>query len=55
MEDRKVTLLKACKELLERQEDSIYVLNLLAEPIYYDGAECDGSSLLEDIKYELEV
>lgn len=55
MEDRKVTLLKACMELLQRQEDSMYVLDLLSETIYYDEAECDGNCLLNDIKMELGI
>lgn len=45
------TLLKAAGTLLKKQEDSYYVLNLLAETIYYDEAECDGSCLLDDIRY----
>lgn len=53
MEDRKVTLLKACMELLERQERSGNLLDLLSETVYYDEAECDGYCLLEDIKIEL--
>ena len=49
--DRAKTLLKAAGTLLKKQEDSYYVLNLLAETIYYDGAECDGACLLDDIRY----
>jgi hypothetical protein len=49
MEDRAITLLKATRELLQRQLDSPYVLNILAETVYYDEAECDGNCLLEDI------
>lgn len=48
---RAKTLLKAAGELLKKQEDSNYVLNLLAETVYYDEAECDGSCLLDDIRY----
>lgn len=55
MEDRKVTLLKACLELLQRQEDSHYVLNLLEETVYYDEADCDGGCLMEDIRAELDL
>lgn len=53
MEDRKVTLLKACYNLLKKQEDSSFVLNLLSEAVYYDEADCDGYCLMEDIKDEL--
>lgn len=49
--NRARTLLKAAGTLLKKQEDSYYVLNLLAETIYYDEAECDGSCLLDDIRY----
>jgi hypothetical protein len=52
-EDRKVTLLKACRELLQKQNRSSYVLDLLSETVYYDEAECDGNCLLDDIEIEL--
>lgn len=48
---RAKTLLKAVGTLLKKQEDSNYVLNLLTETVYYDEAECDGSCLLDDIRY----
>ena len=48
--ERAFTLLKAVKHLLELQEDSVFVLNLLEETVYYDEADCDGSCLLDDIK-----
>lgn len=49
--NRARTLLKAAGTLLKKQEDSNYVLNPLAETVYYDEAECDGSCLLDDIRY----
>lgn len=49
--NRARTLLKAAGTLLKKQEDSNYALNLLAETVYYDEAECDGSCLLDDIRY----
>jgi hypothetical protein len=55
MEDRKVTLLKACRDLLKKQEKSSYVLDLLSETVYYDEANCDGNCLLEDIEIELRI
>lgn len=55
MEDRKITLLKACVALLEKQDNSPYVLNLLEETVFYDDVDCDGYCLLEDIKIELEL
>lgn len=54
MEDRRIILLSACKELLEKQEDSSYVLDLLSESIYYDEVECNGAFLLKEIKIELD-
>lgn len=55
IEDRKTTLLKACRDLLIKQQESSYVLDLLSETIIYDEAECDGNCLLEDIEAELEL
>lgn len=55
MEDRKIILLRACMELLQKQEESPYVLYLLGETVHYDDADCDGSCLLEDIKIELGI
>lgn len=50
MKDRKITLLKACRDLLNKQNKTIYVLNMLETTVYYDGTDCDGSCLLEDIE-----
>lgn len=44
-------LLKATTDLLEKQESNYYVLNLLEETVFYDGAECDGNCLKNDIDY----
>lgn len=49
--ERAKILLKATKELLEKQENSFYVMNLLAETVFYDGVDCDGSCLKDDIGY----
>ena len=55
-ENRAITLLKAARELLEKQKESHYVLNLLCETVFYDGADCDGYCLCDDIlDYLLEV
>ena len=48
---RAKTLLKATKELLEKQENSSYVLNILEQTVCYDETECDGLCLKEDIGY----
>ena len=55
MEDRKITLLKACRDLLNKQKESHYVLNMLEETAFYDEADCDGYCLLDDIEAELEL
>lgn len=52
--ERYTTLLRATMDLLKQQRDSAYVLDLLSELVEYDGAECDGNCLLEDIEVELE-
>lgn len=43
--------IKATKDLLEKQDNSYYVLNLLEETVFYDGVECDGNCLKIDIDY----
>lgn len=55
LNDRKVILLKACKDLLEKQEKSSYVLDILSETVYYDEADCDGYCLIDDIEAELDL
>jgi hypothetical protein len=50
MENREKILLKACLELLMKQNDSSCVLNLLEETIFYDDANCDGFCLMQDIE-----
>lgn len=52
--DRAIVLLKAVRELLNKQMQSSYVLNLLSETVFYDDADCDGGCLYEDIGYLLE-
>lgn len=55
IEERKDVLLKAAYELLSKQEGSSVVLNLLEETVHYDGADCDGGCLREDIATILNV
>ena len=49
--ERAKTLLKATTDLLEKQEGNYYVLNLLEETVFYDGAVCRGSCLKNDIGF----
>lgn len=52
--DRKTELLIAVYKLLNKQNNSSYVLNMLEETIHYDDADCDGNCLMNDIQYCLE-
>ena len=52
--DRKAILLQACLQLLEKQEASHSVLNMLEQTAFYDEAECDGYCLMDDIRDELQ-
>ena len=47
---RAKVLLKATLDLLQKQKDSHYVLNLLEITSFYDEAECDGYCLFDDIE-----
>ena len=53
--NRKEVLLRAAYDLLTKCERSRYVLNANETTIFYDGAECDGSCLREDIAIELDI
>ena len=48
--DRAKVLLKATYDILQKQEASPYVLNVLATTAEWDGTECDGYCLEEDIE-----
>ena len=54
MEKREIHLLKAVVSLLSQQERSSYIIDMLSALVVYDGAECDGSCLLDDIRDFLE-
>ena len=49
-EDRSVILLRACRDLLAKQANSGYTLDLLSQTVFYDEADCDGYCLLTDIE-----
>lgn len=51
--DRKTELLRVVYKLLKRCSESGYVLDIMSETIHYDGADCDGNCLMEDIALEL--
>ena len=48
--ERAILLLSKVSELFDRQNETIYVLDLLAEIVSYDGVECDGYCLKDDIE-----
>ena len=52
--ERADILLKATYDILQKQKDSPYVLNILEQTAVWDGAECDGYCLMEDIEDYLE-
>lgn len=53
-EDRATVLLKAVLEILTKCDKSAYVLDVMSQTAFYDGAYCDGYCLLEDIKNHFE-
>lgn len=55
MENRDKVLLRAAFDLLKKQDESYYVLNLLEETVEYDNCMCDGYCLMEDIAEVLNI
>lgn len=53
--DRKEVLLKAAFDIFKQQREASEVLNCLSLKADYDGTECDGGCLLEDIANELGI
>ena len=47
-------LLKATHDLLEAADDSPYVEDVLGILVHYDGADCEGRCLMEDIEYHFD-
>jgi hypothetical protein len=52
-QDRKKILLRAAYDILKKQEMSHYVLDSLGTTAFYDGTDCDGYCLMEEIAHEL--
>lgn len=48
--ERQKVLLGATLEILEKANNSHYVADVMGLTAMYDGAECDGNCLLEDIQ-----
>ena len=53
--DRLKVLLRAARDILRKCNDSHYVLNAMEVTAFYDGTDCDGSCLMEDIECELGI
>jgi hypothetical protein len=53
-EPRHITLLKAALALLTEADNSIFVIDVMSTTVHYDGADCDGGCLRDDIKHYLE-
>lgn len=53
--DRKEYLLRQILKLFKQQDESSYVLDINEMTVVYDGVECDGNCLKEDIMAELEI
>ena len=52
---RAIVLLKATYEMLKKQEESPIVLNILEQTAVWDGVECDGYCLKDEIKDWFEI
>lgn len=52
---REQILLRATAQILSKQNDSGYVLNMLDETTVWDKATCDGNCLLEEIETLLSI
>lgn len=48
--ERAKVLLKATLDLLNQQKESPFVLNMLETTAVWDGAECEGYCLCDDIE-----
>ena len=53
--ERAKVYLKATSDLLQKQNESHHVLNLLETTVFYDEADCDGYCLKDDIDGFLEM
>lgn len=53
--DSKDVLLRAAYDILRRAEQSCYVKSALETVAFYDGVNCDGYCLMQDIADELNL
>jgi hypothetical protein len=52
---RALVLLRAARDLLRTCEKGPYVKNALEELTFYDGCDCEGIALVEEIEGLLEI
>lgn len=52
--DRAIVLLRATQEILQKCDDAPYVEDVMGVTAHYDGTECDGLCLKEDIENFME-
>jgi len=55
MSNHKDVLLRAAYDLLKRSDEGPYVQETMAILVKYDGTNCDGSCLMDDIACALEI
>jgi hypothetical protein len=55
MQERMQVLLRAAYDILKRCNDSHYVLNAVEVCAQYDGTNCDGMCLMDDIATALDL
>lgn len=47
--------LRAARDLLRKNDRAFYVEKATRTMVFYDGAECDGTCLMEEIEMLLEI
>lgn len=52
---RKDTLLRAAFDMIRKAEEASYVRSPLEMTMFYDGTDCDGTCLADDIAAELGI
>lgn len=50
---RAVELLRAARDLIDKADEGPYVIDVMNTTVFYDGADCDGSCLRDDINHLL--
>jgi len=55
IQERKDILLRAAYNILKKCTGSVYLENVLAVTDFWDGVECDGYCLMDDIAALLEI